>query len=153
MKTWRALAMTLLIVGSMTLLAFGSMVPVTDAGGFRGAPPPGLSVHGRFGKGHAASGMGAAAGALVFGAGSMWDDTGWREDPPVFTIDAMPPNAWVYLDGRYLGIAGELLAQALPVPFGPHVLQVAAPGYYPWAAQFYADGGYPTRLQANLRRQ
>jgi len=148
MKTWRALAMTLLVIGSM--------VPAADAGNFHGAPPPGLSIHARFGKGHAASGMGgaAAAGALVFGAGSMWDsDTGWREDPPVFTIDAMPPNAWVYLDGRYLGTAGELLARALPVPFGPHVVQVAAPGFYPWAAQFYADGSYPTRLQATLARQ
>ena len=59
----------------------------------------------------------------------------------------------VYLDGQFLGAAGELIALALPVAFGPHLLQVVAPGFHPWAERFFADGSFPTRIRATLARQ
>jgi hypothetical protein len=59
----------------------------------------------------------------------------------------------VYLDGRFLGVAGELIARALPVGLGPHIVHVVAPGFHPWAERFVADGSFPTRIRATLARQ
>jgi len=128
--------------------------PGVDAGGARGVPP-GLSIHGRISNGQATASTGAvAAGALIFGAGAMGSSgEGWRDDPALFTVDATPADALVYLDGRFLGVAGELIARALPVPFGPHTIQVVAPGFRPWAERFVADGSFPTRIRATLARQ
>jgi len=125
-----------------------------DAGGARGAPP-GLSIHGRISNGQATASTGAvAAGALIFGAGATGSSgEGWRDDPALLTVDATPADALVYLDGRLLGVAGELIARALPVPFGPHLIQVVAPGFRPWAERFVADGSFPTRIRATLARQ
>jgi hypothetical protein len=43
----------------------------------------------------------------------------------------MPEDAAVYLDGEYLGMAGELgrLHGAIPVATGTHRLEVVRPGY------------------------
>jgi len=127
---------------------------VVDAGGMRGAPP-GLSVRAPVGKGQANASTAAVAGAaLVFGGGAMSESgMGWREDPALLIVDATPHNAWVYLDGRPLGSAGELIALGLPVAYGPHVIQIVAPGYQQWAERFFADGGFPTRIRATLARE
>jgi hypothetical protein len=47
------------------------------------------------------------------------------------TVRAMPEDAAVYLDGEYLGMAGELgrLHGAIPVATGTHRLEVVRPGY------------------------
>ena len=69
------------------------------------------------------------------------------ENRPIFG----PP--WI---GRWIGpgyAAGELIARALPVAFGPHLIQVVAPGFHPWAERFFADGSFPTRIRATLARQ
>ena len=90
----------------------------------------------------------------MFGAGAAGSSgEGWRDDPALLIVDATPPDAYVYLDGQFLGAAGELVALALPVPFGSHVVQVAAPGFRPWAQRFVADGSFPTRIRATLARQ
>jgi hypothetical protein len=143
----RALAAVLVVVGVMP--AAGAR-----AGGARGAPP-GLSIHGRISNGQATASTGAvAAGALMFGAGAAGScGEGWRDDPALLIVDATPPDAYVYLDGQFLGAAGELVALALPVPLGPHLVQVAAPGFRPWAQRFVADGSFPTRIRATLARQ
>ena len=144
-----------MLVGAMLVGAVLVPPPGVDAGGVRGAPP-GLSIHGRISNGQATASTGAvAAGALIFGAGGMGSsgEGGWRDDPALFTVDATPADALVYLDGRFLGVAGELIARALPVPFGPHTIQVVAPGFHPWAERFVADGSFPTRIRATLARQ
>jgi hypothetical protein len=127
---------------------------VVDAGGMRGAPP-GLTIQGPIGKGQANASTAAVAGAaLVFGG--WWASEigmGWREDPALLIVDAWPASAWVYLDGRPIGSAGELIARALPVAYGPHVIQIVAPGYQQWAERFISDGGFPTRIRATLARE
>jgi PEGA domain len=127
---------------------------VVDAGGMRGAPP-GLSVRAPIGKGQANASTAAVAGAaLAFGGWAMSESGwGWREDPPLLIVDAAPASAWVYLDGQPIGSAGELIARGLPVAYGPHVIQIVAPGYQQWAERFVADGSFPTRIRATLARE
>jgi hypothetical protein len=147
--------MTLRRVLAVVLAGAVLMPPVgAGAGGARGAPP-GLFIHGPSSKGQATASTGAvAAGALIFGAGAMgYSGEAWRDDPAILVVDASPPDAQVYLDGQFLGVAGELIARGLSIPFGPHVVQVVAPGFHPWAERFVADGSFPTRIRATLTRQ
>jgi len=127
---------------------------VVDAGGMRGAPP-GLSVRAPIGNGSANASTAAVAGtAVALGGWAMSEGwTGWREDPALLIVDATPAIAWVYLDGRPIGSAGELVARGLPVAYGPHVIQIVAPGYLQWAERFFADGGFPTYIRATLARE
>ena len=127
---------------------------VVDARGMRGAPP-GLSVRAPIGKGQATAGTAAVAGtAIALGGWSMGEGwMGWREDPPLLIVDATPLTAWVYLDGQPIGSAGDLIARGLPVAYGPHVIQIVAPGYQQWAERFFADGSFPTRIRATLPRE
>ena len=127
---------------------------VADAGGMRGAPP-GLSVRAPIGKGQANAGTAVVAGtAVALGGWSVSEGwMGWREDPPLLIVDATPATAWVYLDGQPIGSAGELIARGLPVAYGPHVIQIVAPGYQQWAERFFADGGFPTHIRATLPRE
>ena len=123
--------------------------------GFRGAPPPGLSIRGKVSNGQPNAGaIAVGAGALMFGAGAAgYSGEAWRDDPAILVVDASPPDAQVYLDGQLLGAAGELIARGLSVSFGPHVVHVVAPGFRPWAERFVADGSFPTRIRATLTRQ
>ena len=133
----------------LLVVAALAVASVADAGG-RG----GLSVRGWFSGGDAGVAAGVFGGAaLLFGAaGAAERIPGWR-DTPLLIVDATPPEAQVYLDGRRLGIAGELVALALPVPPGPHVVHVVAPGYRSSLHQFVADGTFPIRLRAALTPQ
>jgi hypothetical protein len=112
----------------------------------------GLFVRGTFSGSDAAVAGGAFAGAaMVFGAaGAAYPWETGRGDSTFLIVDATPPAADVYLDGRRLGTAGELLARALPVPYGPHAVHVVAPGFKPWLARFVLDGSFPVRLRATL---
>jgi hypothetical protein len=115
----------------------------------------GLSVRGRFSGSDAAIAGGAFGGAaLLFGAAGeaeRWG--GWRGDSTFLIIDAAPPDAQVYLDGRRLGTAGELTARALSVSYGTHAVHVRAPGFRPWATRFVVDGSFPVRLRPVLARE
>ena len=91
---------------------------------------------------------GYAVGGFPVGIGTSVD--AWYEDPATLIVDVAPHGARVFLDGRPLGTAGELVAQAVPVALGPHVLQVQAPGFRTRAFQFYADGAFPVRVRAIL---
>jgi hypothetical protein len=121
-------------------------------GGAGAGGPGGLSVRGRFSGSDTAVGAGIFGGAaLLFGAaGSAYRGPGWRDEPAFLIVDATPPDAQVYLDGRRLGTAGELVARALPVSHGPHVVHVTGPGFRPWVARFVADGSFPVRVRATL---
>jgi hypothetical protein len=130
-------------------LAVAVLVPLAEArAGGRG----GLSVRGRFSGSDAAIGAGVFGGAaLMFGAaGEAYRTPVWRDEPAFLIVDATPPSAEVYLDGRRLGTAGELVARAFVVAHGPHVVHVAGPGFRPWTARFVADGSFPVRIRATL---
>jgi hypothetical protein len=123
--------------------------PRASAGG-----PAGFFAFGRF-SGSDAAVAGGVFGGLALGfaaAGEAERGRGWRDDPALLIVDASPHDAEVYLDGRRLGAAGELVALVLPVAHGAHTVQVLAPGHRPWAGRFVADGVFPIRIRATLTR-
>jgi len=65
-------------------------------------------------------------------------------------VDATPVDAQVFVDGRLLGSAGHLVARAVPLTSGRHVMAVIAPGFKPYAAQFATDPSFPTRIRVAL---
>ncbi len=135
-----------------TVLATLLLVPLALAQGASAGGLGGLFVKGTFSGSEAAVAGGVFAGAAAaFGAA----ETAYRWDTPLgdstfLIVDATPPTADVYLDGRRLGAAGELVAQALPVSYGRHAVHVVAPGYRPWLARFVVDGSFPVRVRAQL---
>jgi hypothetical protein len=131
------------------------LVALLPAGRAAAGGPAGFFLFGRFSGGDAAVAAGVfGATALGFAAaGTVERGPAWRDDPPLLIVDASPPDAQVYLDGRPLGAAGALVALALPVPHGTHTVHVVAPGYRPWARQFVADGTFPVRIRAALTRE
>jgi len=68
-------------------------------------------------------------------------------------VDATPAEAQVFLDGRFLGTAADLLARALPLAPGRHFAQVIAPGFTPYVIRFAADPNFSTRLRVALSRE
>jgi hypothetical protein len=72
--------------------------------------------------------------------------------PSYLIVEASPREAQVFLDGRLLGVAGELVARAFPLPPGRHALEIVAPGFGPYIAQFVvAPGSFPMRFRVTLR--
>jgi hypothetical protein len=55
------------------------------------------------------------------------------------TVEVLPLDAQVLLDGRPIGTGRELVAQAIAVAPGWHTVEVAAPGHYSYAGRFVAD--------------
>ena len=90
-----------------------------------------------------------ARGARCFGGGSSLDAIG-LEAESLLVVDATPGSAQVFLDGRPLGTAGELLARALPLAPGDHVVAIVAPAYRPWIARVLTDAPYSTRIRVAL---
>ncbi len=75
------------------------------------------------------------------------------DDQSFLIVDAAPAEALVFLDGRLLGSAADLLARALPLAPGRHTAQVIAPGYTPYVARFAADPTFSTRLRVALSHE
>ena len=134
------------------VLALVALVVLALAASGEGGGRGGLFVRGRFSGSDAGVAAGAFGGAaLLFGAaGAAERGPVWRDDPALLIVDATPHDAEVYLDGRRLGAAGELVALALPVSPGRHVVHVLAPGYRPSVQAFLVDGTFPVRLRATL---
>jgi len=84
-----------------------------------------------------------------FGGFHGFGSTGF-DDQSFLIVDAAPAAAQVFLDGRLLGSAADLLARALPLAPGRHTAQVIAPGYTPYVVRFAADPGFSTRLRVAL---
>jgi hypothetical protein len=69
-------------------------------------------------------------------------------------VQATPPWAQVFLDGRFLGPASQVAAWMIPIVPGYHVVHVAAPGFRPEAVEFVATPiGTPTRIHLALERE
>ncbi len=65
-------------------------------------------------------------------------------------VDATPADAEVFLDGRRLGSAGELIARALPLAPGQHAMAILAQGFRPYVAWFIAGPSFPVRIRVAL---
>ena len=72
------------------------------------------------------------------------------DDASFLIVDATPAEAQVFLDGRFLGTAADLLARALPLAPGRHIAQVIAPGFAPYVIRFAAEPSFSTRLRTAL---
>src|SRR5262249_9140560 len=72
------------------------------------------------------------------------------DDASFLIVDATPAEAQVFLDGRFLGTAADLLARALPLAPGRHFAQVIAPGFTPYVIRFAAEPSFSTRLRPAL---
>ena len=66
------------------------------------------------------------------------------DDASFLIVDATPAEAQVFLDGRLLGTAAEVMARALPLAPGRHTAHVIASGFTPYVARFAADPGFST---------
>jgi len=69
-------------------------------------------------------------------------------------VRAQPEDAAVYLDGEYLGMAGELvrLHGAIPVATGPHKLEIVRPGYASDARTIDVGGDAVAQVDVALER-
>lgn len=72
------------------------------------------------------------------------------DDSSSLTVEATPQDAEVFLDGQFLGRAGELSAQTVVIAPGRHELEIASPGVEPFRLEFTAAPGRPTRVRAAL---
>jgi|SRR5215831_4598507 len=87
--------------------------------------------------------------ARGFGGSCCFGST-YFDDASFLIVDATPAEAQVFLDGRFLGTAADLLARALPLAPGRHIAQVVAPGFTPYVIRFAAEPSFSTRLRAAL---
>ena len=80
---------------------------------------------------------------------------GAAEDFGSLALTIEPPDASVYLDGRFLGTAEDLvrLRRGLTVDAGEHQLSVVRPGYAPQDQDFEVAPGEEVRLTVRLDRQ
>jgi len=94
-----------------------------------------------------------AAGALVLGhSGEIRASRRAVFDGPTHLIvDATPLHAQVFLDGRLLGTARQVVARAFPLPPGRHAIEIVSPGFRPYVVQFTAvPGSFPIRVRVTL---
>ena len=94
--------------------------------------------------------------ALVFAAGSFsgvaadsYESTTIGESSTL-TIDVVPLNAEVRLDGVSIGTAQQLISQAVAVTPGKHVVEIGAPGFFPATVIVAATVDWATRVWLQL---
>lgn len=75
-----------------------------------------------------------------------------RSEPARLRLRVVPPDAAVYLDGRFLGTGAELgdVHAGLIVDPGEHALEVARPGYAAETLTFDAEPGEEVELSVEL---
>lgn len=92
-----------------------------------------------------------AAASLVILSGSRSLGDLRFEGPTYLIVDATPLAAQVFLDGRLLGLAHQLVARAFPLSPGGHAIEIVAPGFRPYIARFtVASGSFPARFRVAL---
>jgi PEGA domain len=73
------------------------------------------------------------------------------QDGTYLVIEVTPPDAHVYLDGRWLGSAATLSRGQIPILPGKRTIAVIRPGYRPYVTEFIARPvGIPTRFRVIL---
>ena len=97
---------------------------------------------------------GAQRTTLLLGSpcdlGVSWVESCAPVDSALLIVEAAPEDAQVFLDGQFLGTAGQLAGQVVVVAAGPHTLAIASPPAQPFTAQFTAKPGIPTRIHVAL---
>ena len=71
-------------------------------------------------------------------------------DQVFVTIDASPPDAYVYLDGRPLGSIREVAARAFFVTRGPHTVVIVAEGFRPYRQDLLIQDNTPQLVRTVL---
>jgi ABC-type glycerol-3-phosphate transport system substrate-binding protein len=66
------------------------------------------------------------------------------------TIDATPPDAYVYLDGRPLGSVREVASRAFHVTRGPHTVVIVAEGFRPYRQDLLVQDSTPQFVRTVL---
>ena len=89
-------------------------------------------------------------GVRGFGAIRHFGSSTTFAGPGFLIVDALPPEAQVFLDGRPFGSAAQLMAHAFPLAPGQHIVGVVVPGFKPYSVQFVADPIFSTRLRIAL---
>lgn len=139
-----ALALTLVVFPATAAWAGSFMAVFTRGGGLR------VTASG------SAVGPAAAGGLVILsGARSMggFGPAGFS-GRTYLIVDAHPLDAQVFLDGRLLGSGRDLVARAFPMAPGRHAIEVVAPGFVPYIAQFaVASGSFPVRFRVALSQQ
>jgi hypothetical protein len=69
-------------------------------------------------------------------AGAAYQESRYQA---ALTLEVLPLDAQVLLDGKPIGTGRELVAIAVPVTPGRHTVEVDAAGHYPYAGHFVAD--------------
>ena len=86
--------------------------------------------------------------------GSVAGGRGFRvtrfESESFLIVDVTPRDAEVFVDNRLLGVARQLVARALRLPPGQHVVTIAAQGFRSYVARFVADQNFPVRIHVAL---
>ncbi len=143
----KRMSLALAFVAGLTLLPSvswaGSFLATSTAGG-------GLRVFasGKFVAPVAAGGLVILSGAPGSAGGGP---AGNSRGPIYLIVDANPLDAQVFLDGRLLGTASELVARAFPLNPGRHAIEIAAPGFRSYAAKFsMPPGSFPARVRVSL---
>lgn len=101
---------------------------------------------------------GAAVAPVAVGALALGHSSEMRasrravfDGPSYLIVDATPLHAQVFLDGRLLGTARQVVARAFPLPPGRHAIEIVSPGFRPYIAQFTAvPGSFPIRVRVTL---
>jgi hypothetical protein len=73
-----------------------------------------------------------------------------RGDAAIITLDVLPLQAEVRLDGVLLGTASQLTAQVVTISPGRHVVEVSAPGHHPSNTAFYSTRNWVNHVQVQL---
>jgi len=66
-------------------------------------------------------------------------------------IDVRPEDATVYVDGHFVGTSQILRREPLPVPPGPHLIEVVRPGYKTYQATVEIKSGETSEIAIDLR--
>ncbi len=98
-------------------------------------------------------------GVTLLGLCGLWGeasaqgprDTGYVwGDSATLTVAVLPLHAEVRLDGVLLGSAHDLVARAVAMVPGDHVVQVSAPGYLPSIVNLPSSANWATHVYLEL---
>jgi hypothetical protein len=94
-----------------------------------------------------------SVGVLASGASAQWALTGGYVVPTnasTFTVDVLPLQTEVRLDGIFIGTGHDLLAKPIFVVPGEHRLEFSAPGYLATTMRVTGIPDWTSRVQIAL---
>jgi len=68
-------------------------------------------------------------------------------------IACEPADALLYVDDRYMGSVASLAKRPLPLPVGPHRLELRSEGHFAHFAEITVAKGVRHRLEVKLRKE